>query len=261
MSLKIILASFVLALNFGCKNNVGNPKKDASKIEQISAVNKFDHIKKSSFKFQFFSDSSYVFTIEEKDLNHQKFEKFDDFCYAKNDTIYFSHTRFRYNGSKKAVIKNNFIEFIDGDFPLKIEIKKNLFQTKSNLNLKKYSDYSFFSFEQKFHERYFEKSKRLKPSDLNEKELIELDEILKKCFLENSAKLKKIDQYLKQCIVVLNEKQEKEIRINCYCKDYDLNKTFQYDLIDMSDGGNCNISLKINLTKHNYSDLNISGRG
>jgi hypothetical protein len=27
----------------------------------------------------------------------------------------------------------------------------------------------------------------------------------------------------------------------------------------MNDGGNCNINLKVNLTKHNYSELNISG--
>ena len=257
--MKIILSIIILGLCIQCKE--AKSKKNEQKIEQISAVNHYNFFGKSSFKFQFFSDSSYIFTIIDKDINHEKLEKFSDFCYKKNDTIYFSQTRFRYNGSKKAVIKNNFIEFIDGDFPLKIEVKKNVFHTKSKLDLKKHKDYAFFSFEEKFHERYFRnRSKNIKPLDLNQNELTELDEILKKCFSENSSKLRNINQYLKQCIVVLNEKQEKEIWISCYCKDFDLNETFQYSLIDMSDGGNCNINLKINLTKHNYSDLNISGR-
>lgn len=257
MKLRIILF-FVLGLFIQCKGE--KSKKSTTKVEKISAVNTFNFYKKTSLTFQFFSDSSYAFTIIEKDNNHSKIEKFNDFCYSKNDTIYFSQTRFRYNGSEKAVIKNNFIEFIGGDFPLKIEIKKNLLPTKNTLNLEKYNDYAFFSFEEKFHERYFQnRSKNIKPIDLNQNELIELDEILKKCFSENSSKLRKINQYIKQCIVVLNEKQEKEIWVSCYCKDSDLNEKFQYVLIDMSDGGNCNINLKINLTKHNYSDLSISG--
>ena len=257
MKVKIMLSLVVLVLFIQCKG--GNSEKITTKIEQISAVNNYNFIGNRSLKFQLFSDSSYVFTLIDKDQNHDKGERFNDFCYSKNDTIYFSQTRFRFNGSKKAVIKNNFIEFINGDFPLKIEIKKNLLPTKNNLDFKKYSDYAFFSFEPKFHERYFRKSNILKAGDLNQKELIEMDQIVKKCLSENNSKLKKVDEYIKQCIVVINEKQEKEIYIYCYCKDFNIGKTFKYDLVDMSDGGNCNISLKINLTKHNYSDLNIAG--
>lgn len=258
MKIKIILSLVVLGLFIQCKG--GKSKKNTPKTEKISAVNNYIFFEKKSLKFQFFSDSSYIFTIIEKNPNHDKTEKFNDFCYSQNDTIYFSQTKFRFNGSRKAVIKNNFIEFINGDFPLKIEIKKNLLHTKNNLDLKKYSDYAFFSFEPKFHERYFRKSNILKAGDLNQRELIEMDQIVKKCLSENNSKLKKADEYIKQCIVVINEKQEKEIFINCYCKDFDTEKTFKYDLIDMSDGGNCNISLKINLTKHTYSGLNIAGR-
>jgi hypothetical protein len=93
---------------------------------------------------------------------------------------------------------------------------------------------------------------------LNQKELVELDQILKKCFSDNSSKLMKFDKYVNQCIVIINKKQEKEVLIKSYCKDYDKDN-FKYSMIMMDDGGNCNIGLKINLTKHNYSDLNISG--
>jgi hypothetical protein len=257
MKLRIFLL-FVLGLFIQCKAD--KSKNIAQKTEQISAINTYNFVGNASLKFQFFSDSSYVFTTIDKDINHDKTERFNDFCYSKNDTIYFSQTRFRYNGSKKAVIKNNFIEFIDGDFPLKIEIQKNLLQTKNRLNLEKYNNYAFFSFEEKFHERYFNsKPNTLKPADLNQKELVELDQILKKCFFDNASKLRKFDKYVNQCIVIINEKQEKEVLIKSYCKDpYDKNG-FKYSLIMMDDGGNCNINLKINLTNHNYSDLRISG--
>lgn len=258
MKVKIIISIVILGLFSQCKED--KSKKSTQKTEQISAINTYNFIGNASLKFQFFSDSSYVFTDIEKDNNHDKIEKFNDFCYSKNDTIYFSRTRFRYNGSEKAVIKNNFIEFIGGDFPLKIEIKKNLLHTKNRLNLEKYNNYAFFSFEEEFHKRYFNsKPNTLKASDLNQQELVELDQILKKCFSDNASKLRKFDKYVNQCIIIINEKLEKEILIKSYCKDsYDKNG-FKYSLIMMDDGGNCNISVKINLTNHNYSDLSISG--
>ncbi|RYJ37688.1 hypothetical protein NU08_3210 [Flavobacterium anhuiense] len=258
MKVKTILSLIILGLCIQCKE--AKSKKNKQKIEQISAINHYNFFGKSSFKFQYFSDSSYVFTIIDKDVNHEKFETFNDFCYSKNDTIYFSQTRFRYNGSDKAVIKNNYIEFIRGDFPLKIEITKNLLQTKNKLNLEKFNDYAFFIFEPNFHERYFhEKTKTLKSADLDQKELIELDQILKKCFSEKKSKLENFDKYIHQCIVVTTTKGEKEVLINSYCKDPYNKKDYKYSLIQMDDGGNCNVSLIINLTKHNYSDLSISG--
>ena len=257
MKLKIVLLS-VVGLFIQCKGD--KSKNITQKTEQISATNTYNFVENTSLKFQFFSDSSYIFTIIDKDSNHDKIEKFNDFCYSKNDTIYFSRTRFRYNGSEKAVIKNNFIEFIGGDFPLKIEIQKNLFHTKNRLNLEKYKNYTFFSFEEEFHKRYFrDKTNNLKPSDLSQKELVELDQILKKCFSDNTPKLRKLDQYVNQCIVVINEKQEKEVLIKSYCKDPYNKNEYKYSLIMMDDGGNCNVGLKVNLTNHNYSDLYISG--
>ena len=84
-------------------------------------------------------------------------------------------------------------------------------------------------------------------------------QILRKCFSDNASKLSKFDKYVHQCIVIINEKLEKEVLISSYCKDPFDKNNFKYSLIMMDDGGNCNIGLKINLTKHNYSDLSISG--
>ncbi|KFF05049.1 hypothetical protein [Flavobacterium reichenbachii] len=257
MKFKIIFLLVISGLLIQCKKE--KSKTNTSKIEKISAVNDYDFGGK--MKFEFYSDSSYIFTIIEKSPDYEKIEKFSGICYFKKDTIYFNRFPFKYNRSEKAVIKNNFIEFIQPNFPLRIEIKKNLFQIKSKLDFRKYSDYAIFTFDHKFYGIYFnDNPEKLKPYDLNQAELIEVDQIIKKCFTENNSKLRKIDTYIKQCIAVINEKQEKEVLIKCYCKSFNTEKSFKYFLIDMSDGGNCNISLKINLTKHTYSELNIAGR-
>ncbi|WP_433813481.1 hypothetical protein [Flavobacterium johnsoniae] len=261
MKKHIILSLIVLGLNTQCKNE--NAKKSTTKIEQICAVNNYNFYGKTSLKFQFFSDSTYVFTITKKEPDYEKFEKFTGHCFVKNDTVYFKPLEFKFDRrSEKAVIKNNFIEFINDKSALKIEITKNLFHTKNKLDLKKYSDYAFFSFNQEVHSPiyYNYDPNTIKPYDLQQSELIETDQILKKCFKENNTKLKNINHYIKQCIVVINKKQEKEVWISCYCNDFSTKDTFKYDLIDMSDGGNCNINLKINLTNRSYSDLHIAGR-
>ena len=79
MKIHIILSLIVLGLNAQCKNESSKKTKN----EQICAVNNYNFIRNSSLKFQFFSDTSYVFTIDEKDLNHEKFEKFNDFFFEK----------------------------------------------------------------------------------------------------------------------------------------------------------------------------------
>lgn len=261
--MKTKITAFLLSsfLFLSCQK-VKTEKSKNEKVEKITAENNYDFYGKTSLKFQYFSDSTYIFTITKKEPDYEKFEKFTGFCFVKNDTIYFKPFEFKFDRrSKKAVIKNNFIEFINDESTLKIEIKKNLLHTKNKLDLRNYNDYAFFSFNQRVHSPiyYSYKPNTIKPYDLRQNELIEMNQILQRCFKENASKLKNINQYIKQCIVVLNEKQEKEVWISCYCKDFSIKDTYKYDLIMMDDGGNCNIGLKINLTKHNYSDLSISG--
>lgn len=240
-------------------HNTENIKKSQTeKIQQISATNKYHF--GGSMNFEFYSDSTYTFVNTKNKPYDNKIENFEGSCFFKNDTIYFKTVKFGFNGSEKAVIKNNFIEFIDGKFPLKIEITKNLFQRKEALDLKKHKDYAFFTFDPKFYGYHFDyKPNTIKAYDLNQKELAEVDQILKKCFSKNALLLRKIDQYVKQCIVIINDKQEKEVLVYCYCQDSSIEAEYKYSFIDMSDGGNCNVSVRINLTKHNYSKLYIAG--
>ncbi|TDW47318.1 hypothetical protein EV144_105339 [Flavobacterium sp. 270] len=257
MKIQIIISLIFLGSFINCKNQ-NIEKSKTEKTIKISAVNNDDY--GGSMKFESYSDSTYILTITNKRYNN-KTEKFKGSCYLKNDTIYFKPVKFNFNESEKAVIKNNFIEFVDGKFPLKIEIQKNLFQSKSKLDLKKYSDYTFFTFDPKFYGIYFNyKPNSIKQYDLNQNELVEVDRILRKCFSENNSRLRSVNKYVKQCIVIINDKQEKEIWISCYCKD-DFSNEYKYSLIDMSDGGNCNVHVTINLTKHNYSNFTTGGLG
>lgn len=252
----------ILILFIQCKERKSQTPKQ--KTEQICAVNNYNFVGKTSLRFQFFSDSTYIFTITKKELDYEKLEKFTGTCFVKNDTIYFKPFEFKYDRStQKAVIKNNFIEFINDESALKIEIKKNLLRTKNKLDLKDYNEYAFFTFNPKIYNQIYSRYKpeNAKAYDLEQRELIETNQILQKCFKENNSKLKSISEYIKQCIVVINDKHEKEVWISCYCKDLSMKDTFKYDLIMMDDGGNCNINLRINLTSHTYSDLHIAGRG
>ncbi|MCG2612606.1 hypothetical protein LZZ90_13935 [Flavobacterium sp. SM15] len=256
MKIQSIIIISMLGLIVQCKKN---ETQKVEKVKLLIAENIYDL--SGNIKLNIFSDSTFIFNVFEPGFNYEKIEKFNGRCYQKKDTIYFTPFEFEYNDSEKAVIKNNFIEFVGGKFPLKIEIKENKLKSISSLNFEKYKDYAIFSFDQNFYSpTYYDyKPNTIKAVDLDQNDLIKVDKILKKCFSENRLNLKDFNNYVKQCITVMNSKNEKEVWISLYCKDYSINKEYKYSTIRMNDGGNCNINLKINLTKENYSELNIAG--
>ena len=253
-----ILYILILTLFLNCKREKTKIEEE-TKIEQIFAENDYGMFGKINLKI--YSDSSYTCIRYETSPNYEKTEKFNGFFKIKNDTINFFPSDFEPNYSTKAVIKNNFVELVDGEFPLKIEIKRNKLKPKNSLNFDGIKDYAIFTFDEKFHSNisYGYNPKTIKAYDLKQNELEELDKILKKCFVENNTKLKVINKYVKQCIVVINQQHEIEVWVSCYCKTKYEKQNYKYSIIQMNDGGNCNVNLKVNLTKHNYSELNISG--
>ena len=66
-----------------------------------------------------------------------------------------------------------------------------------------------------------------------------------------------IQQYKRQYIVVINDKNEKEVWINCFCDTFF--KDWRKEIIDVDDGGNCFFNLKINLTREKYYNLWVNG--
>lgn len=250
MKRQYILIFIIISLFTQCKKSKIETLREP-KIQQIFAENNYDL--GGNVKFELFSDSTYNFISTVKSPNYEKVEKFNGFCEVRNDTIYFKPFEFEYTDSEKAVIKNNFIEFISDKSSFRIEIKNNSLKTINKLDFTEFRDYAIFTFKPQ------NENSEFKPYDINQTELKEIDRILSKCFTENKSKLKSKNEYVKQCRIVTNANNEIEVWVNCYCKDKYDKSGFKYNLIQMNDGGNCNFSVKINLSKKEYSELNIAG--
>lgn len=205
--------------------------------------------------FKLYSDSTYIFIIHEQSPNYEKTEKFDGFCQLKDDTIYFTPFPFKPVNSAKAVLKNNFIEFVEAEFPLRLKVRKPAMPSVTDFLASK--SYAVFTYDSK-HYNYFSQS--AKPYDLTRQELGEVDKLLEKYFKANKAKLEhSINDYCKQVTAVLNSSHEKEVYIACFCKDEHTNKEFEYSMMRFHDGGSCVLGLKVNLTKHDYTEIFVNG--
>ncbi len=66
-----------------------------------------------------------------------------------------------------------------------------------------------------------------------------------------------LDDYKRQYVAVLNQKNEKEVWINCFCRDFGGNG--KESILIVFDGGNCFFNLKINLTTKKYYDFRVNG--
>ena len=115
--------------------------------------------------------------------------------------------------------------------------------------------------------------KRCKQENLSTSDFEMIDSLLMRCvdtynkqqelrYKEN----KPIKNYLldlqkekRQYIAVLNEKGEREVWVNCFCRTWDRN--WKKEIIMVEDGGVCYFNLKINLTAKKYYELMVNGIG
>ena len=58
---------------------------------------------------------------------------------------------------------------------------------------------------------------------------------------------------------VKNANNEIEVWISCYCKNSFNKNGYKFYQIEVNDGGNCNILIKINITKERITELAIAG--
>lgn len=73
---------------------------------------------------------------------------------------------------------------------------------------------------------------------------------------EWSIDLKKYN-YLKQLIIVTNNKGEKEVWVNYFCDTWNMN--WKKEILLVHDGGNCYFNFKINLATKTFYDLSVNG--
>lgn len=253
--IKSIILIFVSVLFFQC-NQKRNVEKKSKEVILIA-----EHIYELSgdyTKLELFRDSSYTFTISQKSSGYEKIEKYDGKYLIGKDTIKFLEYGFRYLDSDNAVLKNNFIEFLNGKMPLKLKLKETIINLKNSSDLLNNQDFAFFTYNPNFY-NYF--SENVKSYDLKKIDLRTIDEILNKCIEENPTRLtKQLNKYKKQCIAVKNLKNEIEVYVFCSCNRNFYQEEFKYQISMISDGGDCYFGLILNLTKKSYNKLNINGR-
>src|SRR5690606_25239491 len=118
------------------------------------------------------------------------------------------------------------------------------------------------------------------PTNISERELVEIEEIIQKAVAENNEQQRKYlnernkkypenqrsktgfeiktEGYKRQYVAVLNNRGQKEVWINFFCDDWG-NDDWKSDIMIVDDGGNCYFSLKVNLATKKYYELYING--
>lgn len=100
-----------------------------------------------------------------------------------------------------------------------------------------------------------------KPTELTNDDLLKIETIFNKCMNaynldKNNLKIE-LGRYNRQYVAAENSKGKKEVWINCFCREWDINNRKQ--IVSVLDGGNCYFNLKINLTKGEYYELMVNG--
>ncbi|MFD2908016.1 hypothetical protein ACFSX9_04635 [Flavobacterium ardleyense] len=124
----------------------------------------------------------------------------------------------------------------------------------------------------KYDSRFFVSNNQSKPTNLAADDFIKVEKMLHNFISDynaeqnsNSSESKRItedllinlNRYKRQYFALLNAKGEKEIWINCFCKDN--NPNWKTEKVIVKDGGNCYFNLKVNLTTEEYYEVYING--
>lgn len=253
--LQILLITVSCFLISCKKENLNSVKSEESTEYLLESQYNSPFFEKITFQIK--QDSSYVF-IKESDLDHDNSSIISNGkVRIQNDTIYFRYHQFPINQAKKAILKNNLIIFLNAENPYRLPISKTKLIVKNYYNLHQFKNYSTFTSDEFLLKYHYKRD--FFNHELQNNDMIQLDSILKKMLQENNDNLRVFEDYIIQCCAIKNDKDEIEVFINLYCNEEMINSRFKISTIRMKDGGSCNVSLKINLTKNTYSDLAIAG--
>lgn len=252
--MKIVTQIFFLLILSSCSKF--EEKQNEQKKILLTANQNFNDFYEIKRTFTIYSDSTYLFTEILKETNHNKTETFEGVIKITHDSIKFDPFKFDFNGAKTAVLKNGFIEFVDGKNPDRMKIEKTSLNVKNKIDINKFPNYSIFTFYKKFNNQEWQRE--YLNYDLNNQELLKIDKILKNEFLKNK-KLRNFNDYLKQIVAIRNSKNEIIIQAHLFCKESFLLESYQYYETSMDDGGNCNVYLELNLKTEKINFINIAG--
>jgi hypothetical protein len=154
--------------------------------------------------------------------------------------------------------------------------KTDQFETEETAELPNETKITVLEFNESWHWIF----KNVKPTELSQTEIDEIELILKKAvtnsnknqqeylkrhneeypknqWTETGFELDLDEKYYRQYVPIINENGEKEVWVNFFCST--MRDNWETDLVMVHDGGNCFFNIKVNLTKKTYSDLSING--
>lgn len=244
----LITWTFILIVVTTCKQKEG-------RNEILTAKFTYNNIETLNCLFRMYSDSTYTFDVHEyQEFRHEKNEIFRGRYYLKGDSIVFFPMDFDFVDAETAMVKNDYLEFLDGKMPFKMKVIKRLTDKYYGVDTVTYKDYAFFSYDTGFY-HYFPKD--AKPYDLTNQDLAKVETVLKSCLKDLNLKFE-FQDYFKQCIAVRNINNEREVWINLLCNPAEVND-LKYSVIWTHDGGECYLNLKINLDKGICYDFYVNG--
>lgn len=147
----------ILLIFLSCNKSEKTKTRPEKKVIFL-ATQKFSQLNEIDRTFKIFEDSTYLFNEKIVDINHSKVEHWEGKLQILKDSLKFFPFRLDYNRSENAVLKNGFIEFIDGEYPDRMKIEKTSLYVKNLINLKNFENYSVFTFYKNFHNLSDEKN-------------------------------------------------------------------------------------------------------
>jgi hypothetical protein len=105
------------------------------------------------------------------------------------------------------------------------------------------------------------------PTTLTQEELQAVDSFLFVCVTDFNNSLGKDNKYWsidlkerdyrKQLVVAINNKGQKEVWVNCFCRIHD--DRWKTQIVEVMDGGKCYFNFKLNLTLRICYDFRVNG--
>ncbi|WP_210646921.1 hypothetical protein [Flavobacterium flabelliforme] len=238
----------ILILLFSC-----HKKNERAKELLLIATDTSSFINKTELTLKIFSDSTYVFNVNVNGQNYNKVENFKGYVKIKNDSLDFFPSRFEFIRADKANLKNGYIDFIDGDAPFRMKINSTKLKVNNLIDLSKFKNYAVFNYEKNVREN--DENLNI---DLNEKDIYEIESLLKPEF-KKRKNLNEYSRYLKQLIGYKKANGEKYVIIKSFCESRYQLENFRKNVIEMNDGGKCNIFIVLNLTQKKIEIFSVAG--
>ena len=115
------------------------------------------------------------------------------------------------------------------------------YQCKSNYSINS-KDYTVIKYEEKMN---FINYNDVRPTGLTHSEILKIEEIILPKISNNLKKHK----YYRQYVPFTDKNGDKIIWICIFCKDDLYSKIYETEIIEVADGGECVLTLEVNLTK------------